>query len=222
MVKSDFYFYAHEESLLHPLFRFKYMKTFLEWVKTVVYVGVFYLTFTTVFVEGYQIPSGSMEPTLHGDKKWFKGDRIFALKGIFRFWPLKRGDIVIFVSVEDRKTFVVKRLVGLPGETVQIKYPYVYINGEPVTKAPFDKREYIEDRQHPLGYPVGPQTAPIPFRSCWATEEPLVIPKDCYFVLGDNSRNSKDSRIWGWLTKRDILGKAILIWFPISRGKLLE
>ncbi len=134
MVKSEFYFYPKEDKNWynknrHPVFGTKWLKMLLEWDKTFVYVGVFYLTFTTLFFEGYQIPSNSMLPTLNGDPHILKGDRIFAQKGIFRLWPLKRGDIVIFISVEDQKTFIVKRLVGMPGDKIRIKFPNVYVNG---------------------------------------------------------------------------------------------
>ncbi len=220
MVKADYYFYPKEKK--HPLFRNRGIKFILEWNKTIVFVSIFYLIFTTLFVEGYQIPSGSMEPTLHGSPKWH-GDRIFALKGISRLLPLKRGDIVIFVSVEDHETFIVKRLIGLPGDKIEIKYGKVYVDDVPLDEEPFRHFSY---GGWTIGHHKNNQKLKILGKSSFgllpmfATQAPLIVPKDCYFVLGDNSKNSKDARFWGWVSKRNLLGKASLIWFP--RGKLLK
>lgn len=232
----------------------KYFDSAKEWVNTILYVGVFYLACTIIFVEGYQIPSGSMEPTFHGDPNFFTGDRIFALKGISHFLPLKRGDIVIFISAEDQKTFIVKRLIGFPGEKIQIKDNKIFVNDKPLTEAPFNNIEYyIPDFQEKSegnfiykptwvyskhstsmsrnGLSMIPPIMKIKTEySEYFTEKPLrcfaqtpyIVPKDCYFVLGDNSASSNDGRYWGPLHKRNFLGKAIMIWWPIKRGCILR
>lgn len=230
-------------------------------IQTILYVGVFYLAFTIIFAEGYQIPSGSMEPTFHGDPNPAKGDRVFAWKGISAWDEFKRGDIIIFVSAEDQSTFIVKRLIGLPGDKVQIKQGKVFINDEQLKGDVFDELTYYlpifyYDENDELVYSRTSAVPPInsmktiytpkdlysnlnsrdpkkreeslkkihqyqigPFQ-CFG-QNPMIVPKDCYFVLGDNSLHSNDSRYWGWVPKRNVLGKATMIWFPPNRCRLL-
>ncbi len=228
----------------------KYNASAREWMNTILYVGIFYLACTTIFVEGYQIPSGSMEPTFHGDPGFFIGDRIFALKGISKFLPLKRGEIVIFLSAEDQETFIVKRLVGLPGDKIQIKDNKIFVNDEMLTDPPIFKNNdyYIPNFEEtdngdwvykptyvypPEGY--RPQILPPIMKMKTAYSEkntgkfircfgqmPYIVPKDCYFVLGDNSSSSNDSRYWGFLPKSNLLGKAAMIWWPPKRGCVIR
>ena len=234
-------------------------------MQTILYVSVFYLAFTIIFAEGYQIPSGSMEPTFHGDPNPAKGDRVFAWKGISAWDEFKRDDIIIFVSVEDQKTLIVKRLIGLPGDKVHIQKGKVFINDEPLKGGVFDQVTYYlpgfyYDENNELVYSSLPQKGVIlppinfiktiytpkdlylnlnsrdqkkrdeclkkihryqigPFQ-CFG-QNPIIVPKDCYFVLGDNSLHSNDSRYWGWVPKRNVLGKATMIWFPPNRCRLL-
>lgn len=184
----------------------KIIKEVEEWMKTVLYVVVFYLAFTTVVAEAYQIPSGSMYPTLHGEPSLWKGDRVVALKWISRFWPIQRGDIVVFVSVEDQKTFIVKRVVGLPGETIEVKPPYVYVDGKPVQDFPnFRDRTYVAPRN-----------------SLYGVQFPYTVPKDSYFVMGDNSPNSNDSRFWGHLPASSILGKVVMVFWPTAHARIIK
>ncbi|NUM33895.1 MAG: signal peptidase I [Candidatus Brocadiae bacterium] len=262
----------------------KYEPGIREWMNTFLYVGIFYLACTTIFVEGYQIPSGSMEPTFHGDPGFFTGDRIFALKGISQFFPLKRGDIVIFLSAEDQETFIVKRLVGLPGDKIQIKNNKIYVNDEMLKDHPvFEKNDYYIPRfkevadgwEYEQTFAWDPYSKPIKvyaetkepklkwpsiieqlilfFRTDYIWQDtrgkvlppimkfktpyselptgkfircfgqaPYIVPKDCYFVMGDNSASSNDSRYWGFLPKSNLLGRASMIWWPIQRGRIIR
>ena len=235
----NWFFYEYD-SMLFKVKNINIWKNVKEWLHTIVFVGVIYLACTTIFVEGYQIPSGSMEPTFHGDPRFLHGDRIFALKGISKFLPFNRGDIVIFISAEDQETFIVKRLVGLPGDRVQIKNGGILVNGKYLESSVFKKNTYYVPAftQMPNGkwhyqgmwskvppiikfeteYSI--KKLPRPLR-CFGQYE-VTVPKDCFFVLGDNSASSNDSRYWGFVPMNHVLGKAALIWWPISRGKLLE
>ena len=210
-----------------PLAYFNQKSGIKEWLQTFIYVCVFYIACTTIFIEGYQIPSGSMEPTFHGDPNIFKGDRIFALKWISRFFPLKRGDIIIFISVEDQETFIVKRLVGFPGDTIHIKNNQVYVNAKPLTTPPFANPEtntrikYYPAVISMIKTPYSTQKLPHELPG-YASLLPYTVPKDCYFVMGDNSASSNDSRYWGFLPKRNVLGKATMIWWPLPRAKILN
>ena len=149
----------------------------------------------------YHYPAGSMSPTLT------RGDRFVADNLYYFFYPKRRGDIIIFRSKQYHKVLIAKRLVGLPGESIQIKYPYIYINGQKIDTLPFDKLEYLNINE----------VSPIHNSGGKAFK----IPDNCYFVLGDNSRNSNDSRFWGALPAENIIGKVIFIWAPVSRIRSL-
>lgn len=224
-----------------------------EWLQTIIFIGSFYLMCTIFLVEGYQIPSSSMEPTFIGSYNPLVGDRIFALKAISKLFPPQRGDIVIFASAEDQNTFVVKRLVGLPGERILIRQGRIYINGRlledpPIfkyssyylprhkdskTKASISNWVTMYSKDFENGTPM-PKFFPC-FGQYYPPEDAnrypylhipedcsYLIPKDSYFVMGDNSQFSKDSRFWGFLPKRNVFGKASMIWWPINRSEIFK
>lgn len=140
----------------------------------------------------FVIPSGSMEPTLT------EGDMIAANKIIYRFSEPKRGDIIVFKYPLNPDRDFVKRLIGLPGEKVQIKNSTLYINGKKVAEPYLPKGLKFQD--------YGPVT----------------IPKDKYFMMGDNRNNSLDSRAWGEMPRENIIGKAAIIYWPVNRIRILH
>ncbi len=167
----------------------------LKGILVAVLIALFIRAF---FVQAYKIPSGSMEPTL------IVGDHLLVLKCAYgiriplvgkyllEYSSPKRGDIIVFVYPRDPKKDFIKRLIALPGETVQITGRTVYINGTPL--------------QDPWGV--------------WSENDllrgnfgPVTVPKGHYFVLGDNRDNSMDSRYWGFVPKSNILGKALIIYW---------
>ncbi len=120
------------------------------------------------------------------------GDRILVNRLAYRFWAPNRGDIVVFAyPLDPRRTFV-KRIIALEGETVELRDNQVYINGQVL------KEEYLKAGDYP---PYGPEA----------------VPKDKVLVLGDNRRQSGDSRDWGLLPKSDLIGKAWIIYYPVQR-----
>ncbi len=138
------------------------------------------------------VPSPSMEPTL------MVKDRLIVNKFIYRLIRPHRGDIVIFKSpFKDGKDFV-KRCIGIPGDTLRIVDGNVYINNKllivPGTNIQFD-------------------TFNLP---------PITIPKDQYFVMGDNRSNSYDSRFWGFVPRKDIIGQALITFWPLTRLRPLR
>lgn len=179
--------------------------------------------------EPFRIPSGSMRPTLlEGDfivvNKYDYGLRVpfFGNKILNMGFP-ERGDVVVFKHVEDGKSIdMIKRVIGVPGDHIRYKDKTLYINGEPVkTEFLGDKmdvtdtthypvREFIEnldDKAHSIFlYPSQMQ-----FMSNFPYDD-VVVPKDSYFVMGDNRDNSKDSRMWGFVKDEDIQGRAFGIW----------
>lgn len=166
-----------------------------ELIETVLWALVIALLIRYFVVEGYYIPSSSMEPTL------VPGERVLVAKFYYRFTEPKRGDIVVFRYPIDNRRNLIKRLVGLPGETIEIKDGVVLVNGEPLQGDSFNRTYYD------VGY---------------YGQGEHVVPPDSYFVLGDNSENSDDSRFWGYVPQKNILGRAFLVYWPPHRIRILR
>jgi signal peptidase I len=116
----------------------------------------------------------------------------------------KRGDVIVFIYPEDKKKDFIKRLVGLPGDIVEIKNGSIFVNDKLVAEPAFSKHYYYN-------------------RGDFAKEgEKLVVPEKSYFVLGDNSGSSKDSRYWGFVPENNILGQALVIYWPINRVRIIK
>ena len=144
-------------------------------------------------VEAFRIPSESMVPTLE------IGDRLFVNKFIYRFTDPERGDIVVFKSVEGGEEDLIKRVVAVPGDMVEVRDGELYVNGQP-QEGSYVNREF-PDRSY-----YGPNT----------------VPEGHVFVMGDNRANSRDSRFFGPVPYENIEGEAFLLFWPPDRiGSLL-
>ncbi|MBI2870834.1 MAG: signal peptidase I [Candidatus Omnitrophica bacterium] len=146
----------------------------------------------------YKMASDSMCPAL------MKGDRFFVNKAIYRRLEPQRGDIVVFDYPVDPKRTFIERLVGLPGETVELRDGRVVVNGVVKTEGSLSQFYYYNQ-------------APYADEGQFTT-----VPADSYFVLGDNSGNSMDSRSWGFVPKKNLTGKAYKIYWPLDRSGPLE
>lgn len=225
------------EFLIGPCTR----RNLLEWLAVI--IGVLFLK--GCIADQYLIPSHSMEPTLEGGN-FFTGDRVLVNKCIFgiripfttiRLWTWshpQRWDIVVFSPPHEHSTVmpVIKRVVGLPGETVRIRKGKLEINGNPVTlpsSMPADLYYFNDDDilYESLNHP-DPRVREIltdarkkyPLKyGCRDETEYTQIPSGCYFLLGDNSINSIDSRMYGWVPEHRIIGKAVAIFWPLSRRR---
>lgn len=165
----------------------------LELVESVVIAIVLALVIRFFLFEPFYIPSGSMEPTLQVE------DKIIVNKLVYRLKEPKRGDIIVFEHpMLDPNIDYIKRVVGLPGETLEIKESTVYINGKPL------EEEYLP--------------ADLKFMDFG----PVTIPENSYFMMGDNRNNSQDSRVWGTLPEDYIVGKAFFIFWPAGRIGILK
>jgi signal peptidase I len=163
------------------------------------YLVILLVSFALVFgfvrpfvMEAFWIPSGSMIPTLE------IGDRVLVNKFIYRFTEPKRGDIVVFTSVDNPKEDLIKRVVGLPGDKIAVRGGKLFLNGKP-QKEPYTNKQ-------------------LPDRSFFAR---ITVPKGHVFVMGDNRGNSADSRVFGPLPKKNIEGEAFLRFWPPDRIGLL-
>ena len=182
-----------------------------EWTESIIIAVILALLIRTFVAQAFKIPSGSMTPTL------LVGDRIFVNKFIYGaripFTDIRlpmvreprRGDIIVFKSPEDPKKDFVKRLVALDGETVEIKDGLVYINGETISEPDSIKAIYYYNRgEH------------------GKEGEKVKVPEGYYYVLGDNSGSSRDSRYWGFVPKKSLVGRAMLIYWPVNRARVIK
>ena len=156
------------------------VKELLSWLEVIVVAVVLAFLLVTFIIVNATVPSGSMENTI------MPGNRLLGLRLTYTFSSPKRGDIAVFKYPVDaalgKNTNYIKRVIGLPGETVEIKDAKIYINGsdEPLDE-PYLKEEWTEAND---GFT-------------------FVIPEDCYLMLGDNRNNSSDARYWARCAIRD-------------------
>ena len=183
---------------------------FLQWGVVKPYA----LVIKTYITEAFAMSGTSMRPTLIGPAQ--RPDYIIVNKWVYRLNDPKRGDVVTF-KVEgwfgDSATVIAKRVVGLPGETVDIEPPYVLINGKRLTEPPIFERISAQEDGF-AGYCTADGGKGIPL--------PLTLGPDEYFLMGDNSPNSFDSRYNGPVSRQNITGQVIRIYYPFDRIRELE
>lgn len=181
-----------------------------EWVESIIIAACLAVFLRTFFFQIYKIPTTSMVPALKPGDKIFVSKLVYGPKLPFTrfrfpgFGKPKMGDIVVFIPPHDRKKAYIKRLIGMEGDKILVKDGNIYKNGELVmdrsvaSRFYYNQGSYAEDGKE------------------------IVVPEDKFFVLGDNSLASLDSRFWGYVDKKDLIGKAIFIWWPPKRIGMLE
>jgi len=170
-----------------------------ENVESVVWAVALALAIRTFIMAPFKIPSGSMRPTL------IEGDRILVNKFLYRVREPRRGDIIVFKYPEDPKRPFIKRLVGKAGDRVEIRDGAVLVNGRPLDGSGiFSTNHYYNQGWYGQAH------------------DAIEVPPDSYYVLGDNSSSSHDSRFWGFVPKRSLIGQAICIFWPLTRWRLLR
>lgn len=198
----------------------------VEWTKSLLIAAILFLVLRSFLVQTFVITSGSMEDTLLvGDMLMVNraaiGSRI-PLTGlrIPGYSRPRRLDVIVFDPPHEENLKLVKRLIGMPGDTVSMKDRTLYINGV-AQDEPYLKHADIGDEAHPwmewqrdyLAPGVDPRSY-APTRDNWG---PLVIPEDRYFMLGDNRETSLDSRYWGLLEGWRLEGRAVFIYFSYNK-----
>jgi len=185
---------------------------FREYFEAICIAVLLALFIRTFVVQAFKIPSGSMLPTLLiGDhllvNKFMYGVKMpFTGKLLIPYNEPERGDVVVFRFPKDRSVDYIKRVIGTPGDTVEIREKKVYINGEP-----------IDDPYAHISTPSILNANASP-RDNFG---PVLVPDDRIFVMGDNRDNSYDSRFWGFVDQRDILGKAFILYWSWDIDKPL-
>lgn len=160
-------------------------KEIFEWVGVIVCAVVFSLFISFVIIVNARVPSSSMETTI------MTGTRVLGFRLSYAFSEPERGDIIIFKNPDNEKILFIKRIIGMPGDLVEVYDGVVHINGEVLDE---------------------------PYLTVTTDGEygPYEVPEDCYFMMGDNRNNSADSRMWTntYLEKDKIVGKALFSYFP--------
>jgi signal peptidase I len=179
-----------------------------EYFESIVIAVILALFIRTFVVQAFKIPTGSMENNL------LVGDHLLVNKFVFAptassveqrllpIDPVHRGDVVVFKYPEEPERDFIKRVIGLPGETLELRRKVVHINGKPLNEP------YVHFLVPPT--PEDQEVASYDVRERYG---PVTVPPDHYFVMGDNRDNSQDSRYWGFLPRTYIKGKALMVYW---------
>lgn len=201
----------------------------MEWAKSILFAVVVWLVLRTFLFEAFRIPSESMEDTL------LVGDFLFVNKAIYGaeiplvHWHLpkvrdpRHGDVVVFDGVEEGHIKIVKRVIGLPGDTIEMRDHTIYRNGTALVEpyavyddtVPGDPAEWrMRIRNWQIHHLVGRDTTGYwPDRDHWG---PVLIPADSLLVMGDNRDHSWDGRFWGLLPRENIRGTPLFIYYTFD------
>lgn len=204
---------------------------FWEWAKIVIFAVALFVVIRTFGVEAFKIPSGSMERTL------LVGDFLLVNKAIYgaevpftrvrlpAIRAPRRGDVIVFQYPLNPQQSYVKRLIGLPSDTVEMRNGALYLNGLP-------QREQYVFHSQPNGEPAEDQfqwqnpylvrtaEASVVYHPSSNTWGPLIVPPKSYFVLGDNRDNSADSRYWGFVADSLVKGRPLVVYYSYERDAM--
>jgi signal peptidase I len=179
-----------------------------EYFESIVIAVILALFIRTFVVQAFKIPTGSMENNL------LVGDHLLVNKFVFAptasafermtlpIDPIARGDVVVFKYPEEPERDFIKRVIGLPGETLELRHKRMYINGTPLDEP------YVHFLLPPSA--TDQEVATYDVRERYG---PVTVPPDQYFVMGDNRDNSQDSRYWGFLPRSYVKGKALMVYW---------
>jgi len=202
---------------------------FDSWMRSLGMALVLFIIIRTFLLEAFQIPSGSMERTL------LAGDFLFVNKAVYGaqipgtnarlpgFNTPHRGDVIVFAYPKDPTLSYVKRVIGTPGDIVEMKQGQVYVNGRAIEEPYVQRKDPLHDGFDPefnwqreyLVRPTDEQRRRYhPTRDTWG---PLRVPDGKYFVLGDNRDNSADSRYWGYVDASAVKGRPLVVYFSYNR-----
>ncbi|ANA40650.1 MULTISPECIES: signal peptidase I [Geobacter] len=181
-----------------------------EYAESIIIAVILALIIRTFVVQAFKIPSGSMEDTLAiGDhilvSKFIYGTKIPFVDGRYlKIRDPKRGDVIVFEYPEDPSKDFIKRVIGLPGDTIQVVQKQVFINGKPfsVPQEVHKEKDVIPAAQNPRD-----------------NFGPVTVPENSYFVMGDNRDRSYDSRFWGFVKNSQIKGLAFIKYWSWDREK---
>jgi signal peptidase I len=186
--------------------------TLREYFESICIAVILALFVRTFVVQAFKIPTGSMENNL------LIGDHLLVNKFVFAptlsavertllpIDTIRRGDIIVFKFPEDPERDFIKRVIGLPGETLELKNKKVYIDGKPLDEP------YVHF-MFPAAAPGDTEFTDFDVRRNYG---PVIVPADHYFMMGDNRDNSQDSRYWGFMPRSYVRGKALFVYFSFG------
>ena len=183
-----------------------------EYAESLLIAFVLALFVRTFVFQAFKIPTGSMEPNLLVGDHLIVNKMIFAptVSGVERALlpgrAVRRGDVVVFKYPEDPERDFIKRVIGLPGDRVEVRQKRVYVNEKPLQ----------EPYAHHLDGPPG--TGSLRSDDVREAYGPVTVPQGQYFMMGDNRDNSQDSRFWGYLPQHYIKGQALFIYFSFAEA----
>ena len=184
--------------------------TLREYFESIVIAVILALFIRTFVVQAFKIPTGSMENNLLiGDhllvNKFVLGPSESGLeRALLPLGTIHRGDVVVFKYPEEPERDFIKRVIGLPGETVELKQKKVYVNGTPLDEP------YVHFLEPPRSADSASEVTSLDVRERYG---PVTVPANQYFVMGDNRDNSQDSRYWGFLPRDYVKGRALIIYW---------
>lgn len=190
--------------------------TVREYFESVIIAVILALFIRTFVVQAFKIPTGSMENNLLiGDhllvNKFTFGPTASSLeRTLLPVRPIKRGDVIVFKYPEEPTRDFIKRVIGLPGETLELRDKKVSINGQPL-----DEAAYVHFLEPPGTSSEFREVTSYDVRERYG---PVTVPANQYFVMGDNRDNSQDSRYWGFLPRDYIKGRALVIYWSYDDG----
>lgn len=180
-----------------PFLRKVYAFT-VDFFETLVIAGGIFVIIYAFLFRPFQVNGQSMFPTFHD------GEYILTNLITLRLEPPKRGDVIVFIAPVDHEKDFIKRVIGLPGDTVMVSGGHVYVNGQLL-----DESAYLSPDV---------KTGPGAFLGEGVT---IKVPPNNYFVMGDNREFSSDSREWGFVSKDKLIGKSMLVYWPPQRFKIV-
>ena len=193
-----------------PTFR---KSTIREYAESIVIAVILALFVRTWIVQAFKIPTGSMENNLLiGDhllvNKFVFGPTIGAVdRALLPIRNIRRGDVVVFKYPDEPDRDFIKRVIGLPGETLEMRAKKIYIDGKPLDEPYVHFLQPASDAQEITRFDMREQYGPV------------TVPAGHYFVMGDNRDNSQDSRYWGFLPAHYVKGRALMIYWSYESGR---
>jgi signal peptidase I len=187
--------------------------TIREYAESIVIAVILALFVRTWVVQAFKIPTGSMENNLLiGDhllvNKFVFGPTVASIdRAALPIRNIRRGDVVVFKYPQEPERDFIKRVIGLPGETVALRAKKVYIDGQPLDEPYVHFLQPASDAQEVTLFDVREQYGPVK------------VPDGQYFVMGDNRDNSQDSRYWGFLPAHYVKGRALMIYWSYESGR---
>ena len=200
-----------------------FMQEVMSWIGTIIFALIMAFLITKFIIVNAVIPSGSMETTI------MTGDRIIANRLVYDFSSPERYDIAVFKFPDHTDTLYIKRVIGMPGDKVEIRDNQIYINDsqEPLIDSFVNGQMNTPDAVYNVpskGDSLNDYSAFISDTSLYDKDGDGLFDEDCYFMMGDNRNNSADSRLWNnkFVPESLMQGKAIFRYFPVNEMKVIK